>query len=515
MRALFVGAAVSEAETARDHPRDPQRDRRAGRSAHGRRPRRRRADRAGGAGDAAGGAGHRPSGQVPRGGRGRRRRRAADAGTASRGWRQRRERFEPIAADVEAAKAYVREFARQADRSPRPHARQRRARGRRSGAGLRDAGADRGGGARRALGGRGRVGLVAPLGAHGVQGRRRALGARHRRGDRGATAARSTPRPATSAPASRCAAWRAACSSAWRWSPTWCCARPSTPADLAAGGRRDRPGDRRGGRHAGRLRVRAGPGRGLRRPAARPAGAGRPRPASRAADPTALEAWRARLYAPDRLVVSAAGAVDEDELLRAGRAAVRRGARPTARRRRRRRAFVGGRAAEARRAGAGAPGLLSAGRRRGRSRLLRHAPVRRGAGRRHVEPALPGGARAAGPGLRHRRLRRELPGDRRASASTPAARPRTPPGWPRWSRAEIQQAGGRRRRGRAGARQGAAEGRPVHGPRIAGRPRRAGRRAAAGVRPAADAARRSPRRSTRSTPEADRAGSARGCWRRS
>ena len=34
-----------------------------------------------------------------------------------------------------------------------------------------------------------------------------------------------------------------------------------------------------------------------------------------AADPAALEAWRARLYAPDRLVVSAAGAVDEAELM--------------------------------------------------------------------------------------------------------------------------------------------------------------------------------------------------------
>jgi predicted Zn-dependent peptidase len=34
-----------------------------------------------------------------------------------------------------------------------------------------------------------------------------------------------------------------------------------------------------------------------------------------AADPAALEAWRARLYAPEQLVVSAAGAIDEDELL--------------------------------------------------------------------------------------------------------------------------------------------------------------------------------------------------------
>jgi predicted Zn-dependent peptidase len=33
------------------------------------------------------------------------------------------------------------------------------------------------------------------------------------------------------------------------------------------------------------------------------------------ADPVALEAWRAALYAPDRLVVSVAGAVDEDEFL--------------------------------------------------------------------------------------------------------------------------------------------------------------------------------------------------------
>ena len=34
-----------------------------------------------------------------------------------------------------------------------------------------------------------------------------------------------------------------------------------------------------------------------------------------AADPAALEAWRAKLYAPDRLVVSAAGAIVEDELV--------------------------------------------------------------------------------------------------------------------------------------------------------------------------------------------------------
>jgi len=34
------------------------------------------------------------------------------------------------------------------------------------------------------------------------------------------------------------------------------------------------------------------------------------------ADPASLQAWRAALYAPERLVVSASGAIDEDELLR-------------------------------------------------------------------------------------------------------------------------------------------------------------------------------------------------------
>ncbi|MFO1013134.1 MAG: pitrilysin family protein [Caulobacteraceae bacterium] len=34
------------------------------------------------------------------------------------------------------------------------------------------------------------------------------------------------------------------------------------------------------------------------------------------ADPASMEGWRAALYAPDRLVISASGAVDEDELLR-------------------------------------------------------------------------------------------------------------------------------------------------------------------------------------------------------
>ncbi len=44
------------------------------------------------------------------------------------------------------------------------------------------------------------------------------------------------------------------------------------------------------------------------------------------ADVAAMDAWRAALYAPDRLVVSAAGAVEEDELLRLAEAAF--GAQP-------------------------------------------------------------------------------------------------------------------------------------------------------------------------------------------
>jgi predicted Zn-dependent peptidase len=67
-----------------------------------------------------------------------------------------------------------------------------------------------------------------------------------------------------------------------------------------------------------------------------------------AADPAALERWRGRLYAPDRLVVSAAGAVDPSELvdlageLFGGASAEASPPASPAR-------FTGGRAAEARR----------------------------------------------------------------------------------------------------------------------------------------------------------------------
>ena len=68
----------------------------------------------------------------------------------------------------------------------------------------------------------------------------------------------------------------------------------------------------------------------------------------RAADPAALAAWRGRLYAPDRLVISAAGAIDEDELVALaerlfGDARADGAPAPAAG------TFVGGRAGEARR----------------------------------------------------------------------------------------------------------------------------------------------------------------------
>ena len=49
------------------------------------------------------------------------------------------------------------------------------------------------------------------------------------------------------------------------------------------------------------------------------------------ANPADIEAWRASLYAPDRLVISVAGAVDEDELLRLAQAHFGAAAAPDAR----------------------------------------------------------------------------------------------------------------------------------------------------------------------------------------
>ena len=122
---------------------------------------------------------------------------------------------------------------------------------------------------------------------------------------------------------------------------------------------------------------------------------------------TELAAFRAGLYAPDRIVVSAAGCIDEDELLAETEAlfgharshtswpepagALRRGPGdpqvPS---------------------GAGAPGVPAARLRRRRSRLLPFAHLHRGPGRGDVLAPVPGGAGEAGAGLQYRRLCRHL-----------------------------------------------------------------------------------------------------------
>jgi predicted Zn-dependent peptidase len=67
-----------------------------------------------------------------------------------------------------------------------------------------------------------------------------------------------------------------------------------------------------------------------------------------AATPPALEAWRARLYAPDRLVISASGALDEAELVELAERLFGAAAAPAPAARAEPAGFVGGRAAEAR-----------------------------------------------------------------------------------------------------------------------------------------------------------------------
>jgi predicted Zn-dependent peptidase len=66
------------------------------------------------------------------------------------------------------------------------------------------------------------------------------------------------------------------------------------------------------------------------------------------ADPQALEAWRAALYSPDRIVVACAGAVDEDELLKLSEAAFSTAPAPSEPREAPDAAFTGGQASETR-----------------------------------------------------------------------------------------------------------------------------------------------------------------------
>jgi predicted Zn-dependent peptidase len=121
-----------------------------------------------------------------------------------------------------------------------------------------------------------------------------------------------------------------------------------------------------------------------------------------------LSHWRGQIYAADRLIVSASGAVALDEVLDLARRAF--GAMPAAQRgpglrpgRLRRRPQEPGP-----QAGAGASGVHAAGRQRPRGRLFRLADLRRGPGRGDVVAAVPGGAREARAGLQHRRLCRHL-----------------------------------------------------------------------------------------------------------
>ena len=320
--------------------------------------------------------------------------------------------------------------------------------------------------------------------------RRRPLGARHRRGDRGR--GRSDQRRhrlrAHQLPGAQPRGRPAA--RPWRWSPTWCCARRLDAGDLAKEKRRDRPGDRRGGRHARRPGVRAGPGA---RPSPASRSAGRcsgPRPASARREPPALAALRAALYAPDRIVVGAAGAVDEDELLALAERLFARAPRPS----RRADAAAGCASSaasrrEARRAGAGAPGHSAARRRRRAIRTTSPcacsprcsaAACRRGCSRRCASGwASPTPSTPIADSVRRRRRARRL---RRRAASDAGqggrGRRRESARWPgRSSAAELARA-------KAQLKAGA-----VHGARIARRPRRTGRRPAAGVRPAARARR--------------------------
>ena len=187
-------------------------------------------------------------------------------------------------------------------------------------------------------------------------------------------------------------------------------------------------GDRRGRRYAGRPGVRTGPGPRLRR---KPPGAPDPR---RAGQPRAGHAGGAirlstqGLYAADRIVVSAAGAVDEDELLALTEAAfgdARAPAQPLARPEAA--TFAGGHASETRKLEQAhvvlmLPGLVAA-----RSGLFRPGAVHRNPRRRHVVPPVPRGAGGARPSPTPSTPTTRVTRISALSASTPAPARRTRP----------------------------------------------------------------------------------------
>ena len=243
---------------------------------------------------------------------GRHRRRAADAGQRARAWPQRRERFEPIAADVEAAKAYVREFVRAM--TPRPHA-CRTASGSSpirlpgfetlaltvaAGRGARSEGEAEAGWSHllehmvfKGAGERSARDIVEVIEAEGGS-------------INAATGYERTSFQVRSLAGGLQLGLEVIADLVQR--PTLDAADLAREVGVIAqeiAEAADTPDDfvfelAQGAAFAGQ-------------PLGRPVLG--TEASIRAADPAALEAWRARLYAPDRLVVSAAGAVDEDELL--------------------------------------------------------------------------------------------------------------------------------------------------------------------------------------------------------
>jgi len=201
-----------------------------------------------------------------------------------------------------------------------------------------------------------------------------------------------------------------------------------------------------------------------------------------AADPATLEAWRGAVYAPDRLVVTAAGAVDEDEVLKLAQDLFGSAIAPDQPAQAPDAAFTGGQARERRKLEQAhlvfmlpAPGIadpdhwalrlfaemLGGGM---SSRLFQEARERLGLAYA-IDAWAEAWADTGALGIYGGRCRTPRRCGRRAGA----------------------RAGGGGRGGGARPRQGAAQGFALHGSRIPGCPRRAGRGPDPGLRPAADA----------------------------
>ena len=220
---------------------------------------------------------------------------------------------------------------------------------------------------------------------------------------------------------------------------------------------RDPAGDRPGQRHARRHHLRPFPGARLSRPGDGPAGAGQPRdhPAARRADRSSPIC--SDHYGAARMVLSAAGNLDHDALveladkLLSGMPARARGLDRAGALCRRR----APRGARPRTAASGARLSRPAARRPG---LLRRLGAVDRVRRRHVVAAVPGGAREARPRLRDQFLRALPIATAACSASMPAPARTRRPSCCRCC-ATRPASSPTASAGRAGARQGADEGR--------------------------------------------------------